>query len=71
MHLHPIRSPQRRKPSPCTCVAYPFPHRAGSGDCTDPGPAPESCDDCHALRVGDYGYRICEHDCGYCPWGVN
>jgi hypothetical protein len=68
--MKPIRF-IKRKPDPCSCVAYPFPHRPGSGDCSDPGPEPRSCEDCSGLRVGDYGYTFCEHDLGYCPWGVN
>ena len=24
----------KRKPTPCTCEAYPFPHRFGGGGCT-------------------------------------
>jgi hypothetical protein len=68
--MKPIRIIKRKPDPPCNCVAYPFPHRAGGGDCGDPGPEPRSCDECPGLRVGDYGYRICEHDFGYCPWGV-
>jgi len=41
---------------PCVCNAYSFPHRAGSGKCSDPGPRPESCADCP--------YHIIEHHYG-------
>jgi len=64
--------------TPCQCAAYGFPHRAGGGRCSDPGPEPESCSDCgHARWVSDpYGtgdrwYSIieCAHPDEECPWG--
>lgn len=67
---------------PCECTAYPFPHRPNSGDCTGPGPAPESCKDCtHSVHTVDpYGVAaefvgeaaFATYECrliGPCPWG--
>lgn len=62
----------------CTCAAYRFPHRAGSGKCADPGPAPRWCSECpHGREVrdpyatGDYLYSVieCELEVTGCPWG--
>ena len=55
-----------RKPTPCTCEAYPFPHRAGSGPCR--------CDDAdapHCPHCGDNGYRVVDVGIGYTEyWGA-
>ncbi len=61
--------------STCTCAAYPFPHRAGGGHCSDPGERPESCRQCmHGIEIrdpyatGDYWYTEIECNLGECPW---
>ena len=64
---------------PCQCVAYKFPHRCGSGKCSDPGTKPEDCHDCHhsgsqsdpyATGDGWHSITICRHPAGVCPWGI-
>lgn len=70
MHIEP------RRQRTCACAAYPFPHRAGSGKCDDPGQEPETCADCpHSVMERD---PYCTGDgwfvatiCGVelCPWG--
>lgn len=44
------------KQRPCRCVAYSFPHRAGSGKCeADKGPVCSACGElCHAIQC-DFG----------------
>lgn len=68
----------RRYVAPCRCAAYRFPHRAGSGACTDPGPEPRDCFSCdygYDLRdpygTGDrwYSIRECGREDDGCPWG--
>lgn len=43
----------RRRPArrPCTCNAYPFPHRPASGDCPDL----PSCPDCGSVDLVPVG----------------
>lgn len=64
---------------PCQCAAYKFPHRAGSGKCTDPGTKPAECCECAfsgRLRdpygTGDrwHSVTVCDYP-GECPWGIN
>lgn len=64
---------------PCQCVAYKFPHRAGSGKCNNPGRKPEECADCvysgresDPYATGDHWYSVtvCTFK-GACPWGIN
>lgn len=57
----------------CSCNAYPFPHRADSGQCEDPGPKPASCRECrHGEMVIDpYGTGdrwFSQLDCDGCHW---
>lgn len=61
----------------CNCAAYKFPHRAGSGSCTDPGQAPSGCGECgnySTLRdpygTGDSWYSLSECMANECPWGM-
>jgi hypothetical protein len=77
MRTIPIATAGRRSVAPCSCAAYRFPHRAGSGACTDPGPEPASCRDCSfsyeerdPYGTGDRWYSLteCGNDNG-CPWG--
>lgn len=64
--------------SPCTCDAYKFPHRPGSGKCDNPGPNPGECCKCSyagqekdPYGTGDrwYSVTVCNHPRG-CPWGI-
>ncbi len=61
---------------PCTCKAYTFPHRPGSGFCEDPGEEPDECSDCpnhvetrDPYSTGDHWYSIIECELTNCPWG--
>lgn len=72
--IAPVRVHQSRRT--CKCAAYPFPHRAAGGACTDPGPDPGSCADCdHSLTVrdpyatGDSLYTTFDCAVDQCPWG--
>lgn len=73
----PIKFRKFRPEYTCNCNAYPFPHRASSGKCTDPGEKPDSCDDCqHSVSMSDphgtgdrwYSVMDCNAPSG-CPWG--
>ncbi len=68
-------SAARRRREPCHCLAYPFPHRPGGGDCKDPASAP-ACEDCEGSErvidpyaTGDTWYSEiwCTRD--VCPYG--
>jgi hypothetical protein len=61
----------------CTCTAYQFPHRAGGGDCIDPGDAPDSCSRCAYGQIirdpfctGDHWYSEIECRLDDCPWSM-
>ena len=64
----------RALPEPCTCAAYPFPHRPGSGHCSDPGPEPRNCDACRYARLVREPFDVfgapLVTECGLsaCPW---
>ncbi len=54
----------------CTCSAYKFPHRPGSGVCNIP-----ECDDCEFVNIvhdpfatGDHLYYELECTLHKCPW---
>lgn len=75
----PIKFRKSRKCRPertCFCNAYPFPHRATSGACMDPGEEPSSCGECsHSVAISDpYGtgdswFSLAECEAPHsCPW---
>lgn len=75
----PIKFRKYRAEHTCHCNAYSFPHRAGSGKCTDPGEKPDACGDCqHSVSMSDpygtgdrwYSVTDCMAPCG-CPWSKN
>ena len=64
---------RRRDQQTCTCNAYPFPHRADSGQCEDPGPKPASCRECGRGEtvIDPYGTGdrwFSQFECDGCPW---
>ena len=56
LHIHPITKTVR-KPAPCHCKAYPFPHREGSGKClaNEDGPFCGECGQPCTVRMADNG----------------
>ena len=72
----PIFFRKPRVQETCHCNAYTFPHRAGSGKCSNPGTEPGSCSDCSfgslesdPYGTGDRWYTEIQCSCGDgCPW---
>ena len=68
------RASLRALPDPCTCGAYPFPHRPGSGHCSDPGEDPGLCEECRYSRLVREPFDVfgaplvTECAIGDCPW---
>jgi hypothetical protein len=65
-----------QKAATCLCNAYKFPHRAGGGDCEDPGENPGKCSECKFGReetdpfgTGDRWYSEWSCENGGCYWG--
>ena len=66
-----------RNETTCYCNAYPFPHRAGSGKCDDPGKQPSGCGECKYGKretdpygTGDrwFSQMECCSPTGDCQW---